>query len=146
MIEFGARVEGVAYVDRPSAYAIISGDANTIALVHTRKGYFLPGGGVEAGEELESALRREIVEETGYESRIVEKLTTAAQYVYDREQGVYYRKVGHFFRAALTQKIAEPVEERHELTWRSPAESARTLAQEFQAWAVRQAFRIGERN
>jgi 8-oxo-dGTP diphosphatase len=144
MIEFGTRIEGVCYIERPSAYAIIRDASNAIALVKTRKGYFLPGGGVDPGEDLACGLRREIIEELGYQTRILDKLGAAVQHLYDVEERVYYRKVGHFFRANLTQRVADPIEKDHELTWCSPRESVMTLAQEFQAWAIRQAFHIAD--
>jgi 8-oxo-dGTP diphosphatase len=142
MIEFGERVEGLAYVERPGAYAIIQSASSAIAVVRTRKGYLLPGGGVDPGETLESGLRREILEELGCELEIFAELCAAAQFIYDKEENVYWRKVGHFFSATLGERVAEPIEKDHELVWLAPDECVQTLAQEFQAWAIRQAFKI----
>ena len=129
-------------MDRPGAYAIIQDGANAIALVRTKQGYLLPGGGVEAYEGLEAALRREIVEELGYQSSIGEKICHAVQYLYSEAEHDYFRKVGHFFRATLIEKVCEPTEMNHELVWCPPHESLTKLAQEFQAWAVRQALKV----
>jgi 8-oxo-dGTP diphosphatase len=145
MLEFGNRLEGVSYVERLGAYAIIQNGqnaSNAIAVMRTRKGYLLPGGGVDPGEDLESGLRREILEELGCESEILAELCAAAQFIYDEEERVYYRKVGHFFAATMGEKVAEPIEKDHELVWCAPDECTKNLAQEFQAWAVRQAFKI----
>jgi 8-oxo-dGTP diphosphatase len=141
MLEFGCRVEGVSYVDRPGAYAIIQNASNAIAVVRTRKGYLLPGGGVDPGEELESGLRREILEELGRESKILAKLCAAVQFIYDEDERAYYRKVGHFFSAMLGEQVAEPIETDHELVWFSSDECAKNLAQEFQSWAIRQTLK-----
>lgn len=138
MIEFGDRIAGVSYVERLCAYAVILDGSNAIALVRTRKGYFLPGGGVEQNESLEDALHREIVEELGFESRILKKLAAGTQYVYDKSKDTYFKKVGHFFLAALTEKVSNPADPDHELLWSSPHESLDLFAQEFHAWAVRQ--------
>jgi 8-oxo-dGTP diphosphatase len=145
MFEFGNRVEGVAYVERPCAYAIIQNASSAIAVVRTRKGCLLPGGGVEPGETLESGLRREILEELGCELEIFAELCAAAQFIYDTEEDVYWHKVGHFFSATLGEKIADSIEKDHELLWYAPDACVKTLAQEFQAWAIRQAFKIPAR-
>src|SRR3989339_412535 len=61
---------------RVAGYAIIT-NKNKILLVNTKstgKWYF-PGGEVEAGEQIESALKREVVEETGIKIK-VEKFFT----------------------------------------------------------------------
>lgn len=53
---------------RVAARGIIQREGRLL-LIHTDAGdYKFPGGGVEPGETLESALRREILEETGYET------------------------------------------------------------------------------
>jgi mutator protein MutT len=54
--------------------AIVTNDKNEILLVkHTYQNYwFLPGGGVDKGETFEQAIRRELIEETGYEANIIE--------------------------------------------------------------------------
>ena len=142
MIEFGERIRGAYYIDRPGAYAIIQDGANAIALVRTAQGYLLPGGGVEPNEGLETALQREIMEELGYQSSIGEEICHAVQYLYSEAEHDYFRKVGHFFRATLLEKVCEPTEMNHELVWCSPHESLTKLAQEFQVWAVRQALKV----
>jgi hypothetical protein len=49
--EFGVRVMGASYLDRPGAYALIRGNENRLALVLAKAGrLFLPGGGIRAGE------------------------------------------------------------------------------------------------
>lgn len=143
MIEFGNRLKGISYSDRPGAYAIIQNGSDALALVKTPQGYLLPGGGVENNEDFESALRREIMEELGYRSRIVQKICTAVQYLYSESERGYFRKTGHFFLATLEEKTSEPIEIDHELVWFSADESLKKLAQEFQVWAVRQALKIG---
>jgi 8-oxo-dGTP diphosphatase len=142
VLEFGTRIPGVCYVDRPGAYAIIHDESNAIALVGTPQGFLLPGGGVEPHEHIEEALQREIVEELGYRSTIGEKLCTAVQYLYSEVDHGYFKKIGHFFRATLTVRVSDPTEMDHELVWCPPDEAVTMLAQEFQAWAVRQACRM----
>ena len=54
--------------------AIVISEKNEILLVkHTYQDFwFLPGGGVKKGETFEQAIRRELIEETGYEANIIE--------------------------------------------------------------------------
>src|SRR5881392_40337 len=97
MLEFGTRVANVDYVERPGAYAIIRNHAAEVAIIRTPKGYFLPGGGVDAGEDEVAALRREVFEETGLGVEISREIGRAAQYLTAAKEGVYYKKVGHFY-------------------------------------------------
>lgn len=54
---------------RVAARAVLRNDAGQIAVMHFTAidTYKLPGGGVDKGEQLETALRREVQEEAGYE-------------------------------------------------------------------------------
>ena len=138
MLEFGTRIESISYTERPGVYAIIR-NAGNIAVVRTNKGYFLPGGGVDSGEGFESALKREIVEEIGFDSEIGEKIGIAAQYIMATSEKRHYKKIGHFYLATLGPKISEITE--HELVWISPEESFEMLARPYQVWAVREVYK-----
>src|SRR6185295_19364601 len=51
---------------RPSAYGVIVDERSRIAIVHTPKGTFLPGGGTDAGETAVLTVERESHEECGF--------------------------------------------------------------------------------
>ncbi len=68
---------------RPSAYAIIVNDGNVLLLNTTHTGtYSLPGGGIELGETVEDALKREVREETGIDIKIVNFFRFEEQFFY----------------------------------------------------------------
>lgn len=68
---------------RPSVYAIIVNDGNVLLLNTTHTGtYSLPGGGIEIGEPIEDALKREVREETGLEIEIISFYRFEEQFFY----------------------------------------------------------------
>lgn len=69
---------------RPAVYAVVL-RASQVLLVNTKSTnkWFFPGGGVEAGEKLEAALVREVLEETGV---VISKIS----FFHFRESFFYY--------------------------------------------------------
>jgi len=63
---------------RVAAYAVITDDEGRVLLARWTEGrrvaWTMPGGGLEAGEDPEDAVRREVREETGYSSNSLELL------------------------------------------------------------------------
>lgn len=136
MLEFGTRQANVEYVERPGAYAIIRNASSEIAIIRTPKGYFLPGGGVDRGEDMVATLRREVLEETGLGIEVSREIGCAAQYLTAARDGVYYKKVGHFFLANFAERLSETFEAEHELLWISFDKASNILNHQFQVWAI----------
>ena len=66
---FGERIKGAEYLDRKGAY-LIPVENGKLAVVNTKKGYFLLGGGIDENETDEECILRECIEEIGYEAEI----------------------------------------------------------------------------
>lgn len=141
---FGARDPGIAYLVRPSAYAVIEDAAGRIALVRTPEGVYLPGGGIEAGETAPQAIVREAIEECGLAVRVGSWSVAAVQFCYAIPEQEHFEKHSVFFEAAIERIVGGATEADHELFWAAAGEAPAALSHESQAWAVtRWVGRIG---
>jgi 8-oxo-dGTP diphosphatase len=139
--EFGAVVPGATYIRRPGGYAVICNTDNEVAVVSTRLGLFLPGGGQVDSETPEQAAVREAYEECGLRIRLLSRLGTADELVFAADEATYYRKRCTFFNAGVVRQEGR-WEAGHELLWITPEEAAARLRHESQRWAVSEAFHL----
>jgi 8-oxo-dGTP diphosphatase len=121
---------------RPSAYAVVRGPSEEIAVVRTAKGHLLPGGGIEIGESAEQAAAREAMEEGGLILSSCEWLGDAVEIVHSSAENACYEKSSAFFGARL-QGIAAATEPDHDLLWLKPECAMKLLSHESHRWAVR---------
>jgi 8-oxo-dGTP diphosphatase len=135
--EFGTRHEGKNYVDRPGVYAVIENKHKQIAVIETRNGYFLPGGGIDPGETVVEALKREIMEEIGYQVTGLTELGEAVDYIEAQTEGKYYRIHSRFYKAQIDSKIGEGIEQDHRLVWLWSGDALERLKRQSQVWAIR---------
>ncbi len=135
MIEFGEKIPGKDYIQRPGAYAVIMKDG-LFAIVKNPKSYFLLGGGIEENESPEEALHREVREEIGMGIRIDRKIGVAMQHIYVPEADIYVSKEGHFFHATLLKEVSENSEDNHELIWLTKEEALEKIFHESHRWAI----------
>lgn len=135
--EFGVRLAGIGYIDRPSVYAVIANYDSKIAIIETGNGYFLPGGGINVAESDVEALKREIFEEIGYQAEVLEKIGEAIEYIRVFSDGKNYQIRGRFYKAQLGSKVGEGIEKDHRLVWLQQVEACRLLVRQSQVWAVR---------
>jgi len=129
---FGARISGRRYVIRRAAYAVIYSAEGMVATVKTRRGHFLPGGGIESGETDESGLIREVREECAREIALVRRIGAAVQW-FGASRGFFE---GHhvFFSGRFSSEASGAAE--HELVWLERARAADLLFHASHTWAI----------
>lgn len=73
---------GVNYKIRKAMRAVIFDDEKKIALMRVKSDnyYKLPGGGIDEGEDYQEALKRELLEETGCDSRTEDEVGITIEY------------------------------------------------------------------
>jgi putative acetyltransferase len=139
---FGSHLEGVAYADRPAAYAVVAGENGRVAAVKGTTGkFFLPGGGSLPGETAEETVRREVREELARSVRLIRPFGAATQYFYAADDDCHYKMSAVFFLAEFTDRPTGKGE--HDLFWLSLAEAEEAFFHESHAWAVRRGLRAG---
>lgn len=133
---FGPILPGISYQDRPGAYGFILNQYRELAVVRTSYGLFLPGGGLDPGEDDLSGLARELNEELGFELVKAIYLYRASQYHWSEHYQAYFRKIGAFYEAQVRIPTGAVCAEGHELVWMPLVHATRELSQEFQRWAT----------
>lgn len=70
------------YLERGASRAVVFDLDNNVALLHSTKSHYhkLPGGGLEKGESVEDALRRELLEEIGCNIKNIRELGIIEEY------------------------------------------------------------------
>ena len=132
---FGEPVGAGPWLVRPSAYALVEGDGARLALVRTREGLFLPGGGIEAGETPAMAISREALEECGLVIRPGAWVIRATRFVYSVPDTRHYEKRSVFMDAEVVADGTTPSEPDHELVWIAFASVSDLLTDESHRWA-----------
>ena len=89
MIRIGNKVEGVIYTKRPASYVIIERkEDKKIAIATEGETYFFLGGGIEKEETELEALKRELIEESGYNIKKIIKIN-----FFMNTKDIYYKNI-----------------------------------------------------
>lgn len=97
---------------RRAARAVLKNEKGQIALMHFRTNgfYKLPGGGIDDGETVEQALRREVMEEAGYEITDIRELGIIEEERYfagmHQTSYCFMARAAKFVGTSLTEKEA----------------------------------------
>jgi 8-oxo-dGTP diphosphatase len=134
MREFGEKLNGIEYIERPGSYGVLIEDGR-IGVVKSKgyETYFLTGGGIDAGESETETLRREAREEIGFEIEIGEKIGAAREYFYSNGEKKYTVKKCYFYRVRLVGE--SDGKGKHELVWITKSDLDR-LHHECYRWIV----------
>ncbi|KAK3306790.1 NUDIX hydrolase domain-like protein [Chaetomium strumarium] len=128
----GTKKPGVSYTDRHSARVVAFNAGGEVAILYAKREnyYKLPGGGIEPGEDHETAAKREFQEETGGLIRLRGNGCVAATEEFRFQQ----RQVSYCYCADLVDDSGEPalIEEEREdglgHLWMSVDEAKKAMA------------------
>lgn len=127
IIEYGTKKDGITYGFRETCYGIAEND-DKILMVYSEKGKDIsfPGGGIEQGETLTDGLKREFLEESGYEVLEAEPIVDAHVFAKTRK-GDYIERFAHFFKVKINLEDPKtPTESWHKLMWIEKSKATET--------------------
>ena len=137
--QFGTRQPGRDYPPRPGAHALVFNAAGEILAVEEGGYWWLPGGGLEAGETYEQGLAREMLEETGYAVEILREIGRANEFTQDPVNKKFHDKHCAFFAVRLVGASKGPQLKENHPQWLSVADALTKLYDETHRWAVKRA-------
>ncbi len=132
---FGRQIKEQKYIDREGAYLICI-ENNTVAVVKTPKGFFLPGGGIDCGESHIECIQRELLEETGFLCEIDRYICSAEEYLHHEKLG-YFHPIQNYYIGKLTEQAMQPVETDHLLEWLPVCDIENKMYLKSQGWAIK---------
>lgn len=117
---------GSDYQLRKSARVILLNDDGKMATQYLKTYTYhkLPGGGIDAGESIEEALKREVKEEVGCDCEIIRPIGMTIEY----RNKYKLLHISYCYEAKVVGEMGKPeleegeIEEGHETLWLPPAE------------------------
>ena len=121
---------GIRYKIRPGAYVILLRNGRVLLTFPESpfSEFQIPGGGIDPGEHMIPALRREVMEETGWTIGAPVRLGSFRRFAYMKEYDFWAEKICHIYFARPALKFSDPTEEGHQCRWVSPAQAINLVA------------------
>jgi 8-oxo-dGTP diphosphatase len=135
---FGTAPDANLRVIRPSAYGLIHDDRGRLAVARDPNGFYLPGGGIEAGESPAETIVRESLEECGLVVRLGNCVVHAVQFVDAQAEQTHFEKRSVFIAGRCDSVATLPAEPGYELRWLDVDTAVQVLSHESHRWAVHQ--------
>ncbi len=128
--------EYLDYTERKSSYIILESNNNILLLSNSKKEYFLVGGGVEENETDMEAIKRECLEEIGYELNNIKKIFELSSYEYNSTYG-NLKYISSFYISKLERKGKKCLEKDKILIEMPLDEAINKLTQSIQKYALK---------
>ncbi|MQW23053.1 MULTISPECIES: NUDIX hydrolase [unclassified Lactococcus] len=137
---FGEKLTNVTYVERLGVYGIVSRfDNSEICLIQAPNGsFFLPGGGIERGENQETALKRELIEELGVHAEVGTYFGQADEYFYSSHRDTYYHNPAFIYETTNAAFDQAPLEDFNGIFWFDVETAIDKLKRGSHKWGVQQ--------
>lgn len=145
MKRIGKKIEGLQYTKRPGAYAIIEREEDEKIAIATDGEYFFLGGGIEEGETEIEALKRELIEESGYSIKNIKYFDKVMAWADGGDRGPL-DVIATIYTAQFDEKVAEPIERDHKVLWIHAIDYKDKLYHEYQRYLLEEYMKIKQEN
>ncbi len=132
---FKRKEKDIIYHDRIGSY-LIAFYNQQLCLIKTPNGLYLLGGANQDDESNLDCIKREAMEETGFEVEINQFVCSAESYEWMESKG-YIHHVQYYYFGKVIKKIKEQTEQDHELVFLDA--DACNMKVEMQKWAIEMA-------
>ena len=135
MIRIGTKIDNITYTKRDGAYVIIERNNDDKIAIATDGTWFFLGGGIEQGETELEALKRELLEESGYSIKNIKYFDKVTSWADGGKRGPL-DVTATFYIAEFDKKITEPIEKTHKVLWVNASEYKDRLYHEYQRYIL----------